>query len=107
VKAHLQLTGQLREVLKINDNVTQLDLEKFKGECTKQVHDAIEKAIASAVCANGVAKEQADKDIQVTQKQIDTLFKIVWWLIGIIIVESIGFGLSMLYLVLTFAMKVT
>ena len=90
---------------KINDNVTQLDLEKFKGECTKQVHDAIEKAIASAVCANGVAKEQSDKDQVATQKQIDAIFRIVWWLIGVIVVESIGFGLSMLYLVLTLAMK--
>jgi lysozyme family protein len=92
-------------VLKINDNVTQLDLEKFKGECTKQVQSAIEKAIDAAKCANGVAKLQTDKDQMATQKQIDSLFKIVWWLIGVIVVESIGFGLSMLYLVLTLAMK--
>ena len=97
-------------MVKINDGgVTQLDLEKFKGVCNEKIQDAIEKAIAEAKCANGVAAAvQKDREVIValaTQKQIDSLFKIVWWLIGVIVVESLGFGLGMLYLVLNVALK--
>ena len=88
-------------MIKIADNVTQLDLEKFRGICDEKIREAIETAISKAVCANGVAKEQVDKDLLATQKQIDALFKIVWWLVGIIVAESFSLALGLLYLVIS------
>lgn len=89
--------------------ITELDFEKFKSVCNEKIQDATEKSIAEAKCANGVAATvQKDRENLIaiaTQKQIDSLFRIVWWLIGVIVVESLGFGLGMLYLVLNVALR--
>jgi uncharacterized membrane protein len=84
-------------------------MEKFKRICDEKIREGIDKAVSEAKCANGVAAVvQKDRETLVasaTQKQIDSLFKIVWWLIGVVVVESLGFGMGMLYLVLNVALK--